>query len=355
MIVGDIYIRATQLIGLTELIAGSGVDPMILMDEAGIPRTALTDVDALIPWRGYVALLEIAARRLDRPDFGLEWVLSAAPHFQILGPMALLANFVSTTREWIEISQKYWRFHTNAFTLSLGTDPVSGDAVLRYLGDPFVQPTRQMSEMILGIACVMSRIVTGHENESPNLVRFQHSRPKSLTTHEAAFRCPIQFDADHTEVLFHPKLLDYSTNGSMSLLKPLMTKYIRYRIARMPIYDSSMTTTVTLAIPGLLGTGHCGMDTVAESLGMNTKRLQRSLADEGTNFSEVLEKVRNTMARRLLIETEMSVERISGLLDYSATPPFTLAFKRWTGQTPLAFRRGERPQLGRPDIADTNS
>jgi hypothetical protein len=45
---------------------------MILLDEAGIPRTALTDVDALIPWRGYVALPEIAATRLDRADFGLE-------------------------------------------------------------------------------------------------------------------------------------------------------------------------------------------------------------------------------------------------------------------------------------------
>jgi AraC-like DNA-binding protein len=35
------------------------------------------------------------------------------------------------------------------------------------------------------------------------------------------------------------------------------------------------------------------------------------------------------MARRLLIESEMSVERIARLLDYSSTPPFTLAFKRW--------------------------
>jgi hypothetical protein len=38
MIVGDTYIRATQLIGLTELVEGSGVDPMLLLDEAGIAR-----------------------------------------------------------------------------------------------------------------------------------------------------------------------------------------------------------------------------------------------------------------------------------------------------------------------------
>jgi AraC-like DNA-binding protein len=87
---------------------------------------------------------------------------------------------------------------------------------------------------------------------------------------------------------------------------------------------------------------------------MHTKRLQRALADEGTNFSEILEKVRDNMARRLLVDTNMSVERIAGLLDYSSTPPFTLAFKRWNEQTPLAFRKRERLRLGHPAGIDTD-
>ncbi len=80
----------------------------------------------------------------------------------------------------------------------------------------------------------------------------------------------------------------------------------------------------------------------------------RPISDEGTNFSEILEKVRDNMARRLLIDSEMSIERIAGLLDYAVTPPFTLAFKRWTGQTPLNFRRAERAGVGRPDEPPTD-
>jgi AraC-like DNA-binding protein len=348
MIVSDIYIRATQLIGLTELVEGSGIDPMILLDEAGIARAAMTDVEMLIPYRGLVTLLEMAAQRLGRPDFGLEWSMTGAPDFPALGPLALLANFVSTISEWNETSVKYWRFHTNAFTMRLITDPATGDAILRYYGDPFVMPARQISEMILGNVCMMTRSIIGLADENPKLIRFQHSQPKQLATHEQAFRCPIEFNADHMEIVFRPEILQAKTNGSLRLLKPLVGRYIKYRIARMPIYDSSMTTTVALAIPGLLGTGHCGIDTIAESLGMHTKRLQRALSDEGTNFSEIIEKVRDNMARRLLVETDMSVERISGLLDYSSTPPFTLAFKRWTEYTPLAFRKRERARLGRP-------
>jgi AraC-like DNA-binding protein len=207
--------------------------------------------------------------------------------------------------------------------------------------------------MILGNVCMMTRAVTGLADENPKMIRFQHGQPKELATHHKVFRCPIEFNSDHMEIVFRAELLQAKTNGSLRLLKPLVSRYVKYRIARMPVYDASMTTTVSFAIPSVIGTGHCGIETIAESLGMPTKRLQRALADEGTNFSEILEKVRDAMARRLLIETNMSVERISGLLDYSSTPPFTLAFKRWTDQTPLAFRKRERARLGRTDVSDT--
>jgi hypothetical protein len=46
MIVGDTYIRATQVIGLTELIEGSGIDTMILLDEAGISLPSLAQRDS---------------------------------------------------------------------------------------------------------------------------------------------------------------------------------------------------------------------------------------------------------------------------------------------------------------------
>ena len=64
---------------------------------------------------------------------------------------------------------------------------------------------------------------------------------------------------------------------------------------------------------------------------MNIKRLQRLLDAEGTTVSAMLDRVCGNIARRMLIDSKISVERIAGLLDYSGTPPFTTAFKRWTG------------------------
>ena len=44
------------------------------------------------------------------------------------------------------------------------------------------------------------------------------------------------------------------------------------------------------------------------------------------------------------------VERIAGLLDYSAATPFIQAFKRWTGETPLAYRKRQREALYKDDF-----
>ena len=76
----------------------------------------------------------------------------------------------------------------------------------------------------------------------------------------------------------------------------------------------------------------------ADSLGVSVKKLQRLLALENTSFSDILDEVRHTIAVRLLSESDAPISRVAGLLDYSTVPPFTLAFRRWTGVSPRAFR-----------------
>ncbi|MGL4490666.1 MAG: helix-turn-helix domain-containing protein [Rhizobiaceae bacterium] len=44
----------------------------------------------------------------------------------------------------------------------------------------------------------------------------------------------------------------------------------------------------------------------------------------------------------MLADTDAQVSQIAGLLDYASTPPFTTAFRRWTGMTPLDYRQHRR-------------
>ena len=266
--------------------------------------------------------------------------------FPNLGPVVLLASLVETLDEYIAVALKYWRYHTNGFALELLDDPSTGLAVFRYHANVATFSTRQVSEHALAVACMVSRRVTNRPDENPSIVRFQHSRPRDTSLHEQIFRCPVEFDSDHTEYLFDPEMLKYQTNGRLHLLKPLVGLYVRYRINRTTSYNGSVAATVALTVQSVMGSGRCDMDFVAYVLGMSSKTLQRKLAAEGKNFSEILEQVRKNIACRLLTESNTSIERIAGLLEYSSTPPFTLAFKRWTRKSPLSFRKAEQAKIG---------
>ena len=76
---------------------------------------------------------------------------------------------------------------------------------------------------------------------------------------------------------------------------------------------------------------HRNVDTACSALTMSERTLRRRLNDEGTNFQEVLDEVRNHLALDYLRETELSVSDIATLLGYSDASTFRKAFKKWNG------------------------
>ncbi|MBN9056550.1 AraC family transcriptional regulator [Shinella sp. PSBB067] len=342
MISNGSYIRACALIGFVELARKLGGDPDSLLLEAGLSPSILKDVDMLVSFRRCAILLELSAQRLGRPSFGLEWAIASQPHFQNLGPLTLLEFVTADFREWLDLGLRSLTYHTNAYVLRQVEPDRPGEVCFRYTCDSFALTSRQQTEHIFALIVMLARKACNRPDERPSLIRFSHKKPADLSLHENIFRCPIEFDAAHDEFVFPDALLQLRTSGNFRLFQPLVNRFIRYRIDQLPVYDQSATVTVELTIPSVIGTGNCNIELVAEALGTNVKRLQRTLASENTSFSEILEKVRQNMALRLLTESDAPIERIAGLLDYSSTPPFTLAFKRWKGMSPLQYRKKVR-------------
>ncbi|MGL5114762.1 MAG: AraC family transcriptional regulator, partial [Beijerinckiaceae bacterium] len=337
------YSRGCVLWGFDQLVADFGGDALAMLAEAGLPADAFNDPDALISFGAFTRLMETAAHRLDRPTFGLEWSRSLPPQFPNLGGLILCAALSPQVSDWLELGLKYWVLHTNGFTAEMVDDGLSSNVSLRSHINPLIlYPIRQFAEHALANQVLMTRIVTGIGEENPTVVRFQHYRPRDTSLHEAIFRCPIEFDAPFNEIVFDRKVLSYRTNGNLTLVKPLVNFYVGQRIRRMPVYDQAVTTAVAQAICSVVGTGRCNIEFIAEAMGFNSKKLQRMLAAEQTTFSQVLEDTRRAMARRYLVESNAPISRVAGLLDYAGAPQFTLAFRRWTGTTPLAYRKRER-------------
>ncbi|MCB1855544.1 MAG: AraC family transcriptional regulator ligand-binding domain-containing protein [Halieaceae bacterium] len=82
-----------------------------------------------------------------------------------------------------------------------------------------------------------------------------------------------------------------------------------------------------------------GRAEVAELLAMSERNLTRQLAAEGTSFSSLLARVQAERAGNLLRSPALSVAEIGYRLGYTEPAAFTRAFTRWTGQSPLRWRR----------------
>ena len=72
---------------------------------------------------------------------------------------------------------------------------------------------------------------------------------------------------------------------------------------------------------------------------MSGRTLQRRLKEEGTSFGELLDWLRRGMAQAYLADDQISISEVSYLLGFSEQSAFQRAFKRWTGSTPVQFRK----------------
>jgi AraC-like DNA-binding protein len=84
--------------------------------------------------------------------------------------------------------------------------------------------------------------------------------------------------------------------------------------------------------------GSLSMDKVARDMGMSRQTLYRRLKDEDITFAEIHDDLRQRMARDYLTARKVSVNETAYLLGFSEASSFVRAFKRWTGQSPRAFR-----------------
>jgi len=84
------------------------------------------------------------------------------------------------------------------------------------------------------------------------------------------------------------------------------------------------------------------LEQVAAGLNMPARRLREQLSQAGVRFNELLVSCRCELAKRLLVETDERIERIAERTGFSEPSTFCRAFKRWVGQTPVAFRRRGR-------------
>jgi AraC-like DNA-binding protein len=335
------YIRACVLIGIDKLILSGQQDAKTLFQRAKIPFEAIDQPDSFISFFQVLQLVNEAALATNNSNFGLEWSLATPSHFPTMGPTVLLAKFARNLGDWLEMGQKYWELNTNGNM----TELVQNDNFMtfRYITVPTAINTRHFTEWLLANIARMARNATNQTDLKATKILFSHSKPNNVDLHYEVFQCPLHFDTGRDEVIFDRDILSLPISGGMALFKSVLGLYVRHRAKQLPNIGRKTHHKVSMAISAMLSTRKCSLETISDAMGFSSpKKLQRMLENDQVTFSYVLDEVRRITALRLLSTSKISVQKIAHLLDYTSNAAFTLAFKRWHGDSPLQYRKKMR-------------
>jgi AraC-like DNA-binding protein len=97
----------------------------------------------------------------------------------------------------------------------------------------------------------------------------------------------------------------------------------------------------------LIPAGPFGAEDIARFLGLNLRTMNRRLAAEDTCFARLRDEARFSMARQLLLGTNIAAHKISEQLGHANASAFTLAYSRWSGSSPERRRAMAQRRNGR--------
>lgn len=107
----------------------------------------------------------------------------------------------------------------------------------------------------------------------------------------------------------------------------------------LPPAAGDLARSLQQALAPLLGVVPLSLDLGAEIADTNPRTLRRWLREEGTSFRRILDRILFEAAEEQLREPTLSLAQISAELGYAVQANFTRAFRRWTAETPAAYRR----------------
>lgn len=313
-------VRVAALTGYLETLAAFGVNPRPLLKEQGLSAGLLSNPEQLIPARAAVRLLERSAHETGCLTLGLR--MAEGRTLANLGATSLLIVHQPNLRAALAALGEF-RARINS-TLVLQVEEGPDSTILR---EDFVlsrpEPARQSSNLALGVLMRLCAAVRG-PGWAPQLACFTHHSPPAadLAVFRRVFACPLQFDSELNALVLEPGELDrpgaQADRQLASHARQLLEAVLR---------PASRTATedVDQLIRLLLPSGRAGIETVAASLGLPVRSLQRQLDSEGTSFTQLLNRARMQLAVQYLANPRMRIADVADMLGYASLG----AFSRW--------------------------
>jgi AraC-like DNA-binding protein len=320
--------------GLFEAITARGGDPDQVLRKFGIDRSAFSEPEGFISSSIFAGILEEAAQATADDCFGLHLGENYNP--RNIGPLVYVVLNSPTIRAGIENFERYLQVYNEAAKWFFTTEDNRG--YIRYLlTDLGINSLRHSNEHGMTIAFNMLRMMVG-SHWAPKEVQFVHEAPKQISEHLRIFQAPVSFGCKTNAIVIDRQFVEREVPAADQRLYQILKRYLDQVLSEMPREDSLLAS-VRRATAETMRDGDLKLARVAKQMAMSTRTLQRQLKERGVDFKQLTEETRRRFAVNYLKERKNTLTEVAFLLGYSELSAFNRAFKRWTGSTPLEYRR----------------
>jgi AraC-like DNA-binding protein len=320
--------------------ARTGLDLDAVAAKMGIPTGLIGDATARVAHGEAVRVWNLAARVAGSNDgtFALEAakLLDGAPFDMV--DIALFHR--PDVRAMANLFARYQSLFHDAND-SHHIEPKGADTVemIFHLKEPVLR-SDQMNEFILATWLIRIRRATA-QNICPKLVEFRHGPPASGdSAHRAFFASEVRFNAPRDALTFARSVMDLPVAHANPQMVDALNQYLANElVANNQRRTEGIVDQVRHRVHEALLQGQCDVGRVAKSLALSERTLQRRLSESETSFQEVLDEVRRELALARLNRGDGTLTDLAFTLGYADLSAFSRAFRRWTGESPVEYRR----------------
>jgi AraC-like DNA-binding protein len=327
---GTIAVYFVHAVG--EAVRARGLEAGPLLQASGIAPGLLRVRHARVSAASYSALWRGVIAALDDEFFGQD------SRRMKPGSFALLCRSVvhcTTLRSALERSARFFNVFLDDLAVELGEELRGARlTLLQRAGRPRPFAHETLLVMLYGLACwlVGRRIpILGAD--------FAYREPAHVAEYPALFGASLRFEQPRTRLRFDAELLGLPVVQNERTAKEFL------RIAPENILvkyknTQGLAARIRRRLRQVLPEELPPLETIARELNAAPATLRRKLKAEGQSFQSIKDDLRRDLAITYLSSTAMSVDAIARQLGFHEPSAFHRAFRKWTGSTPGAYRRG---------------
>lgn len=306
-----------------------------LLQHAGVGPKQLANPDEWLSYRAVVEALEIGAEESNEPEFGVSFA-EFAPWTE-LGTLGHVMFNSPTIGEALSNGCRYFAIHQTAArpVLEVCAD---GARFIYALDVPDIARHAQHSASMLTTLVKICREASGDSAWAPREIHFKHNRPESNIKARQFFRCPILYGQPFDGIVMSLEDLLVPMRAADAELLEAAIAEAELRLAKLPT-DLDFADQVARMVMSLLSSGNATIEHVSATLGSSPRTVQRRLRESGVVFNDLVANIRLELSRHYLGDPSLRLTDVAFLLGYSDLTSFSRAFRRWTGQTAIDFRR----------------